>query len=100
MSISKYCFIVLLINLSPISHAITLEEPETTTPVAIEYDRSGMINRYITSDEIIIIDGVRYKLSGKGDLSDNDLIQGKRIKFNTEKSTEEEVSRVTRIWIE
>jgi len=61
---------------------------------------SGVIDTYDASQSIIVINGVSYTLSGKGDLSDADLTVGQIIKYNVEQSSDEDQGRVTRIWIE
>jgi hypothetical protein len=61
---------------------------------------SGVIDNYDANQSLIVINGVSYTLSGKGDLSDADLIVGQIIKYNVEQSSDEDQGRVTRIWIE
>lgn len=70
---------------------------ETTTN---QFGLSGVVNIYDADESIIVINGVRYALENKGELSDDDLSKGQEVKFNVEQSSNDYISRITRIWIE
>lgn len=103
----KYFYLLLLlasllpINLAMAVTAVTLSTPEQISNVSqTQFGLTGSIDNYEADLSLIVINGITYTLSGKGDLSDADLTVGRVIKYNVEKSTDEEQGRVTRIWIE
>ena len=107
MKIRSFIALLLLGGLSAINTvtAVTVVQvPNANTsdnPVALNsFGVPGTIDYYDAEQSLIVINGVGYTLSGKGDLSDADLTIGRVIKYNVEKSAVEEQGRVTRIWIE
>jgi len=83
--------------------AVTVAAPEeiaTTTTTKTQFGLSGVINIYVANESIIVINGTRYLLDGKGSLTDKDLIKGQKVKFNAEQSPDDYIGRITRIWIE
>ncbi|OUR73991.1 hypothetical protein A9Q78_01875 [Methylophaga sp. 41_12_T18] len=79
--------------------AISGQGINASTTVA-SFGLAGIIDDYDTRQNLIIISGQRYKVSSKGNLSDDDLTVGKAIKYNIEQSSDGTIGRVTRIWIE
>ena len=81
--------------------AVTIVSPdETASSAKTQFGLSGVINIYVASESIIVINGIRYSLDGKGSLTDKDLIKGQKVKFNAEQSPDDYIGRITRIWIE
>ena len=92
----------LLLPLPTTLLAVTVVSPDETTTATTQtqFGLSGVINIYVADDSIIVINGIRYSLDGKGSLSDEDLTKGQTVQFNVEQSSDDYIGRITRIWIE
>ena len=74
--------------------------PQTTlNSSTTNFALSGIITSYLPLKSIIFIDGKKFILDGQGELTNADLRVGSRIMFNAEKSAQEKVSHITKIWL-
>ena len=105
-SFKLFIILMVLASVSPVIVAVTpgteadQHSNVVSNVVRNEFGLSGMINRFDPKKSLIKIDGVKYILSGKGNLTDADLKPRLKIKYNLEQSSSEKIGRVTRIWIE
>jgi len=103
---NKFLFIIISICslYAPMSYSMTLESDasslQPSNSVTSSFDISGNIDSYKQEQLQIIIDGVTYSLNDASNLTGSDLSPGQKIKFNIEKSSIEELPRVTKVWIE
>jgi len=107
MKKTSLTLLLLVIGFLPITGAMAVmavapDDSSRTPAITTEsqFGLSGIISHYSASKSLIVINGISYTLSGKGDLSDADLQIGQQIKFNVERSSNEYQGRITRIWIE
>jgi len=99
ISLFLYSTIISVNSASAITVVIPDQEGTVKTAVT-SFGLSGVIEEYDANQSQIVINGQRYILSGKGDLSESDLAAGQAIKYNVEQSPDENMGHVTRIWIE
>lgn len=96
---------IMLMGVTSASMAVTLSEhsgheaPTTLNASTTHFALSGTITSYQPLKSVIFIDGKEFILDGQGELTNDDLKAGTRIKFNVEKSTQEKVSHITKIWL-
>ena len=85
---------------SAVTAAVIPGQATNASTTVASFGLAGTIDDYDTRQNLIIISGQHYKVSSKGNLSDDDLTVGKAIKYNIEQSSDGTIGRVTRIWIE
>lgn len=96
----------ILISVTSVSMAITPYVPadqKTSTTLNASVTRfalPGIVTSYQSSNSIIVINNTEFILNGKGELNDRELSVGTRIKYNIEKSSQEEKWHVTKIWLD
>ena len=67
--------------------------------VQVQFGLSGIITRYQPTKALISINGRRYILDVKEELSDADLWPGRKINYNVEHSASEK-DHIIRVWLD